>query len=153
MKTLLLSLLLFLLCAIEIQAQSVYGPGIEFSYTNAGHRVKREYNPYTLLNKHGKAIDINSPSDTIKLTDTRRYVTIKAYPNPTNGMLTIENPNWTKTINTRVEVLDIVGKLLLSINVNNTTMYVELTSFATGTYMVNYYQNNHLLNNWKIIKQ
>ena len=53
------------------------------------------------------------------------------YPNPTNGQFTIHNTQCTIE---RVEVMDVYGKLLKTVEVNDNTTSIDVTNYASGVY-------------------
>lgn len=74
---------------------------------------------------------------------------VKVYPNPTNGMVTVElNENATN-----INVYDIYGKL---VNAQNATMGVNtinLSNVATGVYFLRIFNENTLVGTSKIVRQ
>lgn len=62
--------------------------------------------------------------------DEHSYIDYAYYPNPTNGIVTINAKN---TIS-EVMVYNVEGRLLLSESVNNLTTNVDISTLATGTY-------------------
>ena len=63
-------------------------------------------------------------------TDTFEY-----YPNPTSDVVTFSLKNTSTTID-RIEVMDILGKTLLSKTINFTQASIDLSSLANGIYLV-----------------
>lgn len=59
--------------------------------------------------------------------------TVKVYPNPTKGMLTIENiPSTVK----HLEIFNSTGQMMLQQNVNQTKIDIDLSGFPNGVYFV-----------------
>ncbi len=80
----------------------------------------------------------SDPSATITLTTTgiNDYTldnTVTVYPNPTTGLIQIENGEWRME---NVEVYDAYGKLLNTMIVNDHTVTLDLSGYAKGTYFV-----------------
>ncbi len=80
----------------------------------------------------------SDPSATITLTTTgiNDYTldnTVTVYPNPTTGLIQIENGEWRME---NVEVYDAYGKLLNTMIVNDHTVNLDLSGYAKGTYFV-----------------
>ncbi len=80
----------------------------------------------------------SDPSATITLTTTgiNDYTldnTVTVYPNPTTGLIQIENGEWRME---NVEVYDAYGKLLNVMSVNDHTVTLDLSGYAKGTYFV-----------------
>ena len=82
----------------------------------------------------------SDPSDTITfqadhsgINDYTLDNSVIVYPNPTNGMVQIQN---TEFLIQNVEVYDTYGKMLNVVNVNGNTAAIDLTGYAAGTYFV-----------------
>ena len=80
----------------------------------------------------------SDPSVTITLTTTgiNGYTldnTVTVYPNPTTGMIQIQN---SESRIENVEVYDAYGKMLNVVSVNDNVTAIDLTSYASGTYFV-----------------
>lgn len=63
----------------------------------------------------------------------------KLYPNPTNGIMTIES---TLTGNVNVKVMDAVGKLVMNTIINNAKSTIDLTSLERGVYFIQLNNND-----------
>ena len=61
---------------------------------------------------------------------------ISVYPNPSNGIFTVETPD-----NTTMQVFDVYGKLVHSAVLNNMKNTVELNDFSQGIYTVRFTSN------------
>lgn len=73
---------------------------------------------------------------------------LSIYPNPTNGILTIES------INSRlysIEITSLNGQLIYKTVMDGTTHQIELSSFQTGTYFITFRSKNFVTTR-KIIK-
>ncbi len=57
---------------------------------------------------------------------------MKWYPNPVTDMLTISNTQ----IISGIKVADMLGRILTTMNVNNTETKIDMSNYPTGTYMV-----------------
>jgi hypothetical protein len=61
---------------------------------------------------------------------------ISVYPNPNNGIFTVETPE-----NTTMDVFDVYGKLVHTTTLNKLKNTVELNNFASGIYTVRFTSN------------
>ena len=112
--------------------------------------VSTTTNPHTLVGLTGStSYDVqviahctngqtSDPSATITFMTTgiNDYTldnTVTVYPNPTTGLIQIENGEWRME---NVEVYDAYGKLLNTMNVNDHTVNIDLIGYAKGTYFV-----------------
>lgn len=97
--------------------------------------------------------------DTTKTTTNRRpedpIPTIKQslfkyYPNPTDGLLNVEITGEAKTL----YLLDINGKLLQEYSFNNSTMMqLNLTNYASGTYLLSAAINDQLISGVVVLQR
>ncbi|HQP03690.1 MAG TPA: T9SS type A sorting domain-containing protein [Bacteroidales bacterium] len=56
---------------------------------------------------------------------------VSIYPNPSNGMINIDNIDGAS-----VEVMNVLGQIVESINIASTHNTIDMSSYATGTYVV-----------------
>ena len=76
---------------------------------------------------------------------------IKIYPNPTNGLLTIEGTNASYNIT----VMTFIGNQLLKVENNSNegnSIKLDLSTFAKGIYFIQIEQNNQIMN-YRIVLQ
>lgn len=83
---------------------------------------------------------ISDPSNliTVHITDTgvddfNLEKSVSMYPNPTDGELKIENGELKME---NVQVYDVYGKLLMTVEVNGNTTTIDASSFSSGIYFV-----------------
>jgi len=95
------------------------------------------YHYYDLINNNALLIDNNNLQNNIKL-----------YPNPTNNILFISNPN--DLLINKIEVYSILGSKISEINKINKS--VNLSYLNAGIYIVKLYKNDNVLGVYKIIK-
>ena len=65
-------------------------------------------------------------------TDEFVFKQIKLYPNPVTDLLTISNTD----VMSSVMVVDMLGRILSTKNVNDTETKIDLSNYPTGTYLV-----------------
>jgi Secretion system C-terminal sorting domain len=136
-----------------------YGDGLHGAqYTGSidGHMyvygLDANGNAMPMIYNYNGSYDLDSESRNANVTsavsvDEASIVTgIKAYPNPSNGVLNI---NYALSNNTAVsvEVIDMVGNVVMFQNIGNQnagtyTQALDLTSLASGMYMVNVKTND-----------
>ena len=122
----------------------------KMSAADSWYTVSTTTNPYTLVGLTGStSYDVqviahctngqtSDPSATITFMTTgiNDYTldnTVTVYPNPTTGLIQIENGEWRME---NVEVYDAYGKLLNTMIVNDHTANLDLSGYAKGTYFV-----------------
>lgn len=75
------------------------------------------------------------------------------YPNPTDGICYVSIPENTKFENTEFHVYDIYGKLILTEIVTDNKITIDLSSFASGVYVLYVLENNSSIAQHKIIRK
>ena len=82
---------------------------------------------------------------------------IKIYPNPTNGIITIELSTKTAAQKPKIQVFDIYGRLLSVVETQNfaslQTVEIDLSRYATGVYLVKVMNNEKVVAIKKIVKE
>ena len=71
------------------------------------------------------------------------------YPNPTTGQFTIQN---VQCIIENVEILDVFGKMLNSMDVNNNKAIIDINSYASGVYFTRIYTDKGIITK-RIVKK
>lgn len=74
------------------------------------------------------------------------------YPNPSNGIFHIENSSSTTPENTTLNIIDILGRTILTKTYNPNSPDVDLSNKTDGMYFIQL-QNQNQFKNFKIIKQ
>jgi len=74
---------------------------------------------------------------------------LKVYPNPVMDRLTIENGSNLS----RVEVFNLAGQILFTATLNTTETTIDMSRFASATYLVKIYDTNNKTKTMKIVKQ
>ena len=70
---------------------------------------------------------------TVGIDDHTLDNSVTVYPNPTSGLIQIENGEWRME---NVEVYDVYGKLLSTVEVFSNNATLDLSGYAKGTYFV-----------------
>lgn len=77
----------------------------------------------------------------------------KVYPNPTQNVLLVEITDFDTQNSTHFQLSNVNGQVLLHQNLNKHQEQVNTTNLANGIYFIMVYQNNQLVNSFKVIKQ
>lgn len=102
----------------------------EFVNTNIINTQKWKFIPYTTPIDSFK--NSNSESSNLKLNYNKELIEI--FPNPSKGLLNINN---VKNIqNTKVEVIDLNGKILILENIVNENTTLNIENLANGLYII-----------------
>ena len=142
-----------ILMSVVCDAQPVPGsmvPGIAFTYDGAGRRIVREPGTVCFGCKPGRTD--SAIKGTPVLSDNGK-ISIFAYPNPTEGVLFINNLNWQATDKAEVEVLDMAGRSVLKKQFNQAKDAIWFEKYASGVYMVYYFLNTTTVQVWKVVKK
>lgn len=66
-------------------------------------------------------------------------LSVKAYPNPTSGLITIQTEEFNSS--TKIVVTDLLGKTLLSKQMNSQTEVINISQYESGIYFIKVYDN------------
>lgn len=75
-----------------------------------------------------------------------------AYPNPVSEMLTI-NIRGIETVNALIQVMDFNGRIVLTKEISDSNINLDLSKFAAGMYLVRYKDNEGRAATLKVIKE
>ena len=107
---------------------ALYAQNVSFEYNQAGEMIKIER--YFVIN----AITANDALQNKEQTSSE----IVLYPNPINEYLNIELP--LKNLHSyTIELVDIQGKKLHSINEVNSNVQINFQNYPSGIYIINVY--------------
>jgi hypothetical protein len=102
---------------------------IKYSYDAAGNRVKREYICETVTTNPSPSARKPNPKDA-----TTAAITSVVFPNPSNGMFTIQTN--IPVADAIVMVYDLQGKLLKRFNYTGNSTLFDIRALAVGQYMI-----------------
>ena len=136
----LLSGILCLLCHNTAEAQ------VSFGYDAAGNRVNRVINVQVRSQNTEENIEQKIYSEVLK------DLSIKIYPNPTKGDLTVEIMNLPEGKTANLRLYDMSGTLVLQRTDVNGTEYVSIGNRPNGIYIMRISAGDSSTE-WKIIKQ
>lgn len=79
-------------------------------------------------------------------------LSITVYPNPTNDVINFKFEN-NNNLSLKIDIVSIDGKKIETLFVDNSqTLQIDISAYSTGLYLANFYSNNILLSNKRIIK-
>jgi hypothetical protein len=96
----------------------------------------------------GSAVTTGNTCPLVLSSDNFAQNSLMVYPNPTKGFINIQS---LETVS--VEVYDMIGKLILSKQIENEFQNLDLTNFPTGIYLLKATNTNGFTQTHKIIKE
>ena len=93
-----------------------------------------------------------TPCDTTGITTYTDGI-LSLYPNPTSGIVTLQLTPETCPLNTEVQIFDIYGKRLQVMSVNGETTQIDLSSYATGVYLIKLVGDGRVIGVQKVVKK
>jgi hypothetical protein len=73
---------------------------------------------------------------------------ISVFPNPTNGVLNIEIPNYQ---NKQLFITDVLGRIEKTLSLQSETTNINISNLPNGIYYLNLYENNHFIYTTKLV--
>ncbi len=141
-----------LLCAICFSMEAFAQNTIYYDYDNSGNRIKR----HILYLKSANVSDLDSiPQEQVQkevATDQLGELTIKIFPNPTRGELTIELSGIGSSVSYNYQLYSFNGQLLKQKSSSKTLFAIDLNNYSAGVYILRLNVEGKY-SEWKIIKE
>lgn len=119
---------------------------LTYEYDNSGNRTQRVIPLKSVRNT-------DEPTTKIQpIIDQSIAKTIKIYPNPTKGRLTIEIMDYLESISGNITIHDLQGRLILTEKITTNNTNLDISDRPSGAYILNI-QIDGEISNWKIIKE
>jgi hypothetical protein len=135
---------LFTYCAVAgINAQS----SVSYGYDAAGNRISR-----TIVFSQLRNAVLETQEETPVYSEVLKELEIRIYPNPTDGLLKVEILNMEEKQSATVSLYSLSGKLILSRDRISGSTELDISSHATGTYILRIFAGESRTE-WKIIKK
>ena len=115
---------------------NVYGVGFRNKDFNASKEIWRFFSKYLLT----VGIDEQAAED----------INISIYPNPTNGVFTMELKN---NVNSDIKIVNILGETIVMKNVTDNKVTVDLSGYAAGVYFYQVMNKAGILGSGKLVVQ
>jgi len=126
-----LFLFLFVLCSLLGFAQPpTTCPQIVFDYDASGNRIQRKLQIIPCDVQSGKTAQQND------VQESAVPLQVNAYPNPTQDKINIELPEDGSSIESKIELYDLNGKILHSVISPLLQIQVDVSGFTGGTYLL-----------------
>jgi hypothetical protein len=152
MKPLTFCLIVILFGSFKSACQTSYIPAVTVTYDNAGNRLVRQIKTICVgigCDDATERLEESSQTSN-KLIDSS--IKVKAYPNPINENLFVENLSWNETDKVIIKVYNMNGNLIINQNLFKAKGKISFLNFPPGSYIVEYFLNDLMIENWKIIK-
>lgn len=134
------------LASLASMAQSKIG----FAYDAAGNRVKREIVIQNFQESEAKRQAFNSRTQTF--SDIVNDHSIKIYPNPTEGNLTISISGLKKSDKSSYGVYNVQGAQIMADNIDADNFNIDISCYPSGVYLLRITINGNPTS-WKIVKK
>ena len=121
---------------------------VSYTYDAAGRRIERNI---IVLNSANTDLGDAQTKNAV-LTDSLGNQKVLIYPNPTKGELKVEIQGYQKDIKITINLYSLTGKLLQTQNPISNTFSLDLSGYATGTYLLKIVLGDKV-SDWKIIKE
>ena len=108
------------------------------------------FSPYTGFNRAGPNLQKNEAEEE-QLTEAIQDNRILIYPNPTEGLFTFENLD--PEMNGAIEVYDIYGRRLITRQLREQKVVINLQAFSSGLYLVKLSTENGYNRVTRLVKQ
>ena len=88
-------------------------------------------------NNLSKAISLNHDVQQVFVSacEINQKIKILATPNPTNGLVNIDIPNW-DDVQLNISVFDVLGKYILNKTINQRKTQLDLSRLSSGMYIL-----------------
>jgi hypothetical protein len=110
-----------------VEAQSIQGCNIQYSYDKAGNRIKRNKECLT----YSPLRPVLTQQDSSKMIG----LAMQVYPNPASEVITVKTSEF--LLNSTIEILDISGKIVFNSSFMGNQLKINIHHLAQGTYHVN----------------
>ncbi|HXK82450.1 MAG TPA: T9SS type A sorting domain-containing protein [Bacteroidales bacterium] len=147
MKTQLILLIIFGMCANFVTAQQDFG----FSYDNAGNRTQR----YLLLmfkNADADTASVYFKDELNNENDISGLFELNVYPNPADDLINITLTEGELKNTMQVEMYDNTGRILVSDTFNGNLLTIPVKNYPAGNYIMKIWNNKEQFD-FQIIKK
>jgi len=131
---------------ISISAGPPVGPKLEYSYDMSGNCTGRN----VIILQSSAKVSSEQQEPAITFFEDKQ-VNVKIYPNPTQGYLKVEIPDFTGNEYIMMSLYDMSGKLYKNFKVKESNVELDMSGYSTGTYILRMNRNGKY-SSWRIIK-
>ncbi len=146
MKKTYLKFLLLLTVFLLLIEQGSGAQKLSYAYDNAGNRVSK-----TIVFNSQQAAKTQK-KDSVSFNEILANKEIKLYPNPVQTNLTVTINGFDKDVAGEYFFFDNQGKMILHNYLNNESFQVDMSSYATGNYIMRIVIDGESTT-WKILKK
>ena len=94
----------------------------------------------------------SSPNAIPELSEIGHGESAVLYPNPTSGTVSVQLTSETFSKSLEIQVFDIYGQLIEVMHGKDESPKVDLSSFATGIYLIKLVQNGNVIDVQKVVR-
>jgi len=110
-----------------LAAMNTYAQNVTYGYDNAGNRVERAV---TSINRPAPQEGVTA------LSDLFAEKTFSIYPNPTQGIISVEIKGYTEETQAEFRITDMSGGTVLNLKATATLQTFDLSRQASGIYLL-----------------
>lgn len=126
--------------------------GREYTYDNAGNRIKRTP---IVFNTSGLPSYINVAPNNSLIAQKEQEELFKLFPNTTDGNITVDamDKTFMQLENKELMVYDLIGRIVLHQNYNEEQKTIDLSNQVSGMYIVKLTANGIQKAEWNVLKR
>lgn len=126
--------------------------GREYTYDNAGNRIKRTP---SVFNTSGLPTYINVAPNNSLIEQKEQEELFKLFPNTTEGNVTVDaiDKTFMQLENKELMVYDLIGRIVLHQNYNEEQKTIDLSNQVSGMYIVKLTANGIQKAEWNVLKR
>jgi hypothetical protein len=122
---------------------------------NASGPFMLSFSNITMVDKNGVLLQVNDLGSTVTvgIGEHPEFAAVSVYPNPTSGNLMIDLGGLQPAENSSVDLLDLAGRVILSVPAENQTIQLDLEDQSKGIYFIRVLLSDGSTLMKKVVKQ
>ena len=122
-------------------------PSIDYTYDAAGNRIERRATSAIVLRSSAMKEEITEKEEADEITSLEKVeevvsnTKITVFPNPTEGLITVEISDYIEQVQGEAQLFDFAGKALDHQKINSTSTNIDLSNYSNGMYLLKVHIN------------
>ena len=142
---------LFFIIPILLLSNIAFAQNTVYYYDNAGNRIQKVIVMQATQAQDPESISQEKLSESSFQEMLAEY-TVKIYPNPTKGQLSVEITGVSSDVDGQISLLNMNGKMILTQTVHSGLIDLNLSNYNKGIYLLKIVLGEQATT-WKIIKE